>query len=234
MMEFIRNVIHLTFQRIVDQVGYAAPGILAGLLILLIAYCLAWLVRRLLLRIIKGIAIDRFLRQSGLGPILDTSGKLRAAELIANGAFWLILLFGVLTAINALGTQITSRITEAGILLIPKIVTAAAIIIAGIWLGRYLGRHALVWSVNEGVPSGRKLAAVIRILVIFVAVAAAAEQLNFARDVFLATLIIVVGGIVFALSLAFGLYGKEAVRRYLEGKSDKEQSGEEMSIWRHL
>lgn len=234
MIEVLRNVFHQTVQRMSAQVSFAAPAILAGLLILLIAYCVAWLTRWVLLRIIKGISFDRFLRQSGLGPILEPSGKVRAAEMIANGAFWLILLSGLLTAISAFDTQFTSRITEATVLLIPKLLAAAGIIVVGIWCGRYLGRHILVWSVNEGIPSGRRLAAAVRVVVVFASVAAAADHLNFARNVFLATLILLFGGIVLTLSLALGLYGKDVIRRYLEEKPDEAGPKDEMSIWRHL
>ncbi len=234
MIELLKNVIHLTTQRMSDQVSFAAPGIIAGLLILLIAYCLAWLARCLLLRIIKGISLDRFLRQSGFGPMLKTSGKVHAAELLAKGAFWMILLSGLLTAISAFDTQLTSRLTEAAVFLIPKLLVAAGIILAGIWFGRYLGHHILVWSVNEGIPSGRRLAAGVRVLVVFVAIAAAADHLDFARNVFLATLILLVGGIVLTASLALGLYGKDLIRHHLEDKQGEAGQKDEMSIWRHL
>jgi len=231
MIEFLRNVIHLTAQRISDRVSFAAPAIIVGLLILLIAYCLAWLARWLLLRIFKGISLDRFLRQSGL---FEPPGHGRTAELIAKSTFWLILLGGLLTGISAFDTQLTSRITESVVFLIPKLLAAAGIIIVGLWLGRYLGRHILVWSVNEGIPSGRRLAAAVRVLIVCVAIAAAADHLDFARNVFLAILIILVGGIVLTVSLALGLYGKDLVRRFLEAKPDDAGPKDEMSIWRHL
>jgi len=234
MIELLKNVLHLTTQRMSDQVSFAAPGIIAGLLILVIAYCLAWMARWLLLRIIKGISLDRFLRQSGFGPMLKTSGKVHAAELLANGAFWMILLFGLLTAVSAFDTQLTSRLTEAAVFLIPKLLVAAGIILAGIWFGRYLGHHILVWSVNEGIPSGRRLAAAVRVLVVFVAVAAAADHLDFARNVFLATLILLVGGIVLTASVALGLYGKDLIKHYLEDKHGETGHKDEMPLWRHL
>ena len=67
----------------------------------------------------------------------------------------------------------------------------------------------------------------------FVAVVVAADQLNFARSVFLAAFIIFVGGAVLAASLTIGL-GRGGVQRFLEEK--REQTGEsgERSLWSHL
>jgi len=234
MIDFLRNVYNHTVERISGQISTYAPGLIAGLLIVVVAYVLAKLVRWLLSRIFKGVAIDRFLRQSGLSSMMDRSGKTRTVEIVANAAFWLIFLGGVLTGISAFDTQLTTRITETAVFLAPKLLAAAAIIVAGVWFGRYLSRHMLVWAVNEGIPQGRRLAAAIRVLVVFVAITAAADYLNFARYVFLAALILVLGGIILAASLSIGLCGHDFLKRFLQEKPDKSEAKDEMSLWKHL
>jgi len=233
-MNIFERVIKETIERISSQFSANAPGLLTGILIVLLAYFLARLTRWLISRIFKGITFDRFLRRSGLLSMLNQSGRVRTVEIVANAAFWLILLGGVVTGISAFDTQITSQITTTVIFISPKLIAAAVILVAGFWLGRYLSRHILVWAVNEAIPAGRRLALAVRILVVFVAVAAAADHLNFARNVFLAAFILVVGGIVLSASLALGLYGKEVLHRCLQEKPDKTQEKEEMSIWRHI
>jgi len=231
MMNLFRDVLTNTVERISMWFSTYAPSLLAGLLIILLAYVVAFLARWILRRIFHGISMERFLRESGLSSML---GKISAVDLAANAAFWFFFLGGVLTAISAFDTQITNQITEIAIYLFPKLLAAAGIIIAGIWLGRFLGRHILVWAVNEGIPWGRRLAAAVRALVVFVAVVAAADHLNFARNVFLAVLILVVGGIVLSLSLVAGLYGKEMLKRSLEEKPAAQDEKRDMAIWRHL
>jgi hypothetical protein len=234
MIHLLESVIRETMQRISYQFSTYAPGLLAGMLIVLLAYVLARLARWLISRIFKGIAFDRFLRQSGLLSMIHPSGRVRTVEIVAKAAFWLILLAGTVTGVSALNTQLTSQIASTVLLLSPKLLAAAAIVIAGFWLGQFFSRHILVWAVNEGIPSGRRLAQAVRIVVVFVAVAAAADHLNFARNVFLAAFILVVGGIVLSASLALGLYGKEVLHRCLREKPDLTQEKEEMSIWRHI
>jgi len=93
---------------------------------------------------LQGAAFDRFLRQSGISSMLNRSGSVRAVEVVARTAFWLILMLGVVTGISAFNTQLTSRITETFVFLLPKFLAAAAILVAGLWVGQYLG--VILWS----------------------------------------------------------------------------------------
>jgi hypothetical protein len=66
-------------------------------------------------------------------------------------------------------------------------------------------------------------------------VVAAADHLNFAKDVFLAAFILVGGGIVLTASLALGLSARESVRRYLqEGKGRAQEDADDKPLWKHL
>lgn len=233
MIETMRKVLEGALERLHHHVTTYLPSLLAALTLVLAAYLTAVLVRWVIYRIFKGLTIDKFLRQSGIAFMVDSSGRLRATRLVAETAYWCILMSGVLMGVNVFGTDLTTQIIQSIVFLLPKLVVAGLIVLAGAWLGQYLGRSMLVWAVNEGFPSPRRLAAVVRILIIFVAVVVAADQLNFARSVFLAAFIIFVGGAVLAASLAIGL-GRGGVLRFPEDRA--EQSGEQAgrSLWSHL
>jgi hypothetical protein len=113
-------------------------------------------------------------------------------------------------------------------------VVAGLILLAGVWLSQFLGRSTLVWAVNENVPSPRKLAGAVRVAIMFVAVVVAADQLNFARTVFLAAFIILMGGAVLAASLALGLGSREATSRYFQERAQAREERGERSLWNHL
>ena len=219
MIKALQNILEGTVDRLSQQFTTILPGLLAGLTILLVAYVLARFARWLLERIFKGIALDRFLLRSGLSTMLDRSGGLRATSLVAQGTYWIILLLGLLTALSAFDTNLSSEIIEAVVFLFPKVVTAALIVLGGAWLAQYLGRSTLVWAVNEGIPVPRRLAGAVRVSIVFISVVVAAVQLNFASSVFFAAFVLLVGGVILALSLAVGLGSREWVQRYLQEKN---------------
>jgi hypothetical protein len=233
MIETLRKVLEGALERLHYHITTYLPSLLAALTLVLGAYLTAALVRWVIYRIFKGLTMDKFLRQSGIAFMVDSSGRLRATRLVAETAYWGILLSGVLVGVNVFGTDLTTQIIQSFVFLLPKLFVAGLILLAGAWLGQYLGRSMLVWAVNEGFPSPRRLAAIVRILIMFVAVVVAADQLNFARGVFLAAFIIFVGGAVLASSLAIGL-GRGGLQRFFEAK--REQTGEsgERSLWSHL
>jgi hypothetical protein len=163
--------------------------------------------------------MDRFLGQTGLTGIMSRSGRLRATRVVASTAWWAIVLGGALTALSAFGTEPTSQLAGRAFLLLPNAVVAGVIVVAGIWVGRYLGRSALIWACNEGVPHARVLSALVRMLITCVAIAAAAEHLRFAPIVFLTVLIVAAVGVMLA------------VPRLL---SKPEAAADEKSLWNHL
>jgi hypothetical protein len=231
MFNLLEQIIKQTVDRISSQILAYTPGLIAALFILVIALVLAKSAQWIILKIFKGTAIDRFLRQTGLAT---SSEKLKTPQLAARVVFWLILGLGFLVALSSFDSQLTSRIIETAVFLFPKILVAAAIIVISAWLGRYFGRSILIWGVNENMPGPRKLAAAVRVLFIFAGVVAAADHLEFARIVFLSAFILVLGGIVLAVSLAVGLSGRAFIQRCLHEDKATSDEAEERPIWKHL
>ena len=234
MVETMRKVLQAVLERLYKYVTIYLPSLLAALILFLAAFVTAVLARWLLYRIFKGPTIDRFLRRSGVAFMLDPSGHLRATRLVAEGVYWCLLLAGFLLGLSVFDTDITTQAIQKLVFLMPKIVVAGLILLAGVALGQYLGRGMLVWAVNEDFPFPRRLATVVRIVIMFVAVVVAADQLEFARDVFLAAFIILVGGGVLTVSLAVGLGAGRGFRRYFEEKTQKSEEPAERSLWNHL
>lgn len=233
MIATLQQILEAVAERLRIQATTYLPSLLAALIILLGAYLIALVVRWLLYRIFKGDSMDRFLRRSGLAFMIDRSGRLRATRLAAETAYWTILVVGLLTGLSVFDTDLTTQMTQDFVMLLPKLVIAGLILLGGFWLSQYLGRGMLVWAVNESLPSPRKLAGVVRMFILFVAVVVAAEYLDFAGPVFLAAFVILLGAAALAASLAFGLGGRDAARRYFEERRRPEEEPER-SLWNHL
>lgn len=236
MIETLRAIMRGTLERLANMAETQLPPLIVATAIMLTAFLIASLARLLILRVFHGIALDRFLRRSGVSSIVDHSGTLRASRVVAQGVYWIILITGFLAGLQAFGTALTARIAEEAVLLFPRLLGAAAVILGGIWLGQYLARGALVWAVNEEWPWARLFAAGVRSMVVFAAVVVAADILNFARGVFLIAFVMVLGGAVLAGSLALGMGARDAVRRRIEESTAYRGEAEprERSLWHHL
>jgi hypothetical protein len=234
MVGTLQKVLESMLDRLYKYVTIYLPSLLAAVILFLGAYLMAVVARWVLYRIFKGPAIDKFLRQSGLAFMIDPSGRLRATRIVAETVYWCFILCGFLLGLSVFDTDITTQIIQSLVFLMPKLVMAGLILLGGAWLGHYLGRSMLVWAVNESIPGARRLSVLVRVVVMFVAVVVAADQLDFARSVFLAAFIILVGGGVLTASLAIGLNGA-GLRRFLQGQNEQPtEDSHERSLWNHL
>jgi ABC-type multidrug transport system fused ATPase/permease subunit len=232
MLETMRQVLENTLERLTRYTTNYLPSLIAALIFILAAWLLATLVRWVIYRIFKGFTIDKFLRQSGVAFMIDRSGRLRATRIVAESAYWGILLTGFLMGVNVFDTDLTTQMINGFVFLLPKLFIAGLILLAGAWLSQYFGRSLLVWAVNEDLPYPRRIATVARLLIMFVAIVVAADQLDFARSVFLAAFIILVGGAVLATSLALGFSGGIGLRRLFDERTQQDPQGR--SLWTHL
>jgi hypothetical protein len=234
MIRVLQEIFEKALARLGQHLTTYVPPLMVALVILAGAYLVARVVRWIILKAMKGITLDRFLRESGLSSMLDRSGRTRAASLVAGVAYWAILGAGLLTALDVFDTKLTSQIIESTVFLFPKLLTAAAILVAGLWLAQYLSRSVLVWAVNESLPFARRLAAMVKVAVGFVAVVVAAEVLNFAAQVFFAAFVIFAGTVALATGLAVGFGVRGAVQRFLLQQGERQSGEPEKSLWNHL
>jgi hypothetical protein len=234
MINTFEQILQGVFQRLQYHLVTFLPPLLAALIIFLITLVLALAARWVVYKIFKGLTIDQFLRRSGVAYMIDSSGRLRATRLVAETAYWGLLIAGVLVGLSVFDSDLTAQITQGFVLGLPKLVVAGIILLAGAWLSQYLGRSMLVWAVNENLPVPRRLALMVRVVIMFVAVVVAAEYLNFARNVFLAAFIILVGGAVLTVSLTVGRGASGGVHRFIEEKREKPEEVHERSLWDHL
>ncbi len=234
MIRVLQGILENTLARLGEHLTMYVPPLLVAVVIFLTAWTVAMMVRWLILRVVKAISFDRFLRESGLSSLLGAAGQMRGASIVAGTAYWVILGVGLLTALDAFNTKLTTQIIESTVFLLPKLLTAGAILLAGFWLAQYLSRSVLIWAVNEELPFARRLGAVAKVTIGFVAVVVASDVLGFASQVFFAAFVIFAGSVALACGLAAGLGLRESVGRFVSQQGQREQEGSEKSLWHHL
>lgn len=234
MVKTLEQLLEGVVSGILAQLNSLLPPLIVAVFLFGIFVLIAVAARWVLTKVVKGARLDRFLREAGLSNMFADRGDVHTTPLVAGAAFWLILLAGALIGLSLFNTQLTTRMVESVVFLFPKIVTAGLILLAGVWLAQFLSRSVLVWAHNETIPAPRRWAAVVKVLVMMVAVVAASEVLGFAPHVFFAAFVILASGMVLAASLAIGLGGRDAVRRYLDTRAGERASEEEKSLWNHL
>jgi hypothetical protein len=205
------------------------------MLVILAVGLLAALAVRVLVRLVlPRVGFDRFASRAGLTVVLQKGGITSPpSNVMAVALAWAVLGVFVLLAIGALNLEIAMDLVSKSFSYLPQLLIGAAILILGSLVSAFLRRSVLIAAVNAGLPSARLLAGGVHTALMILFVAMALEHLGVGRHIILASFTILFGGVVFALSLAFGLAGRDLAREFLErvARRREEKPGDDL---RHL
>ena len=217
MWEFLSDVIRKTLTGFGERMAAFGPNILAMIVILLAGILIAGALHFVLKRLLPRLGFDRFAQRLGLSLILQKGGVRRpGSAALAAVLSWGLLAVFVLLAIGALNLQFAMDLVSATLSYLPQVFIAGALLLLGALVSAFLRRSVLIAAVNAGLPSARLLAGGVHTALRVLFAAMALEHLGVGRQVILVSFTILFGGVVFALSLAFGLAGRDLARGFLE------------------
>jgi uncharacterized membrane protein len=219
---------------VLSRIAGLLPGTIALVVALLLAGLVAWAVTAILRRTLRGVRFDEWLERWGFTGIAEWSPGNSPSLLLIRAIGWAIVLLGFALGLAAFDATLTSQLAFHVFAYVPRLIAAALVLLAGVVIGRYLGRKVLIEAVNMNLQYARLLSLGVKWLVMVLAAAMALEHLSIGRGIVNLAFGILFGGIVFALALAVGLGSKEMVSRSLERESARSAEPEAQEPFRHL
>jgi len=207
---------------VLQDIGQFLVSVLLVLIILLVGWLIAKLIRTLVtkgLRVVKlddlsdRIELDSLLAKGGIGYSLS--------ELLGIICYWLALLVTFMVAINAVGLTIAADLLNKVVLYIPNIIAAIFILIIGMFVATIVRNIVQAAANNAGLDNAKVLAKVVDIAVMVFTVMMALEQLGIGTQTISLLVSIVLGSLGLGLALAFGLGCKDIVGRTVSDFVDK-------------
>jgi len=229
MQDFIMLVLE-PFREVFTGFKRFAPNILAMLTILIGGLVTARFVRFLLRKTLTALAFDSWSDRMGF-TVMMRKGDVwtKPAEVVVRVVFWFLVIFTLMIALGALKVHAVDNLVAQFFLYLPRVFSAVLILIIGYVAAGFLSRTVLIALVNNGYHYAKLLAESVRLLLIVLILAMALEQLQVAPNIVVAAFSIIFGGIVIALSIAFGVGGIEAARRIIEkGATEKKESKDDI------
>jgi len=193
------------------------PNLLAMITILIIGFLIAWIVKKLIFRFLKAIQFDKVSERWGLVEVLSKGGLTYSpASLLSRFFYWIIVLITLIMGINALDVPATQNFIAQFFNYLPHLFAAILILIVGYLIAIFLGQAALIAAVNAQMESAKLLGRSIRWFILILSLTMALYHLGIAEKVIIAAFTIIFGGIVLALSIAFGWGGRKLAKDFLE------------------
>jgi small-conductance mechanosensitive channel len=200
-----------------EQLGHFLPR-LGGALVLLIAGLLAAVVLgRLVRSLLTRVGLDRFAQRTGTADLLRQAGLGDSLSALIGTAVRLsIVVVALFAALSLLGLEFLSDSLNEGILYIPQLLTALALVLVGVVLGGFVRAWLDRASAQMDFPVA--IGPVAQFLVILLFGVSAAAQAGVAIGALTAIAVVLLAATGIALALAFGLGSREIARSLTSGR----------------
>lgn len=229
-MNIFERVITEPFDRLYEQILQFLPNFLASLLLFIVGIVIGRLLRAISARIFRTLKLDRFAERLGMKEVLDKGGiKDSLSELLSRIIGWITIITFTIISLRALEIPAVEGLLERFLFYLPNVFAAALILFFGYLLSNFLGRAALIASVNAGIKVSGLIGRLVKLTVFILSVTMSLEQLGIGSSTIVVAFAIVFGGIILALALALGLGGRDMAKEYLEKQLKNEEKKDEIS-----
>src|SRR4051794_11576502 len=215
-------------QKTADTVAAYLPNIIGFLVILLIGYIIAKVVKAIVNKALQTFKVDERLTSTHAGGFVErVSPGGKPSRIVGGVAFWMIFLFALTAAIGALKIPAVTAYMNTVLAYLPNVVAAVLIFVIA-----SLVATAVVAAVEKTMgdtPTGKIVETVVPGLVMAIAGFMILTQLRIAPAIVTITYAAIVGMLALAGALAFGLGGRDVAARLLENAYQSGQDAKDQA-----
>lgn len=184
------------------------PKILTSLLVLVVGYIFARLVKYLVKRIVNYTTrlINQRFRKINLG---------HTGSFLGLASFWLIMFSSILLVTDILGLEIITNWFQSIIQYIPNVLVAGFIMLSSVVLGNVISDFLVSFRDSAGLEYSTALSKVVKFILIFLAAIIALDQIGIEIALLIDIIDIMLASVLFAAALAFGLGAKTSISNIL-------------------
>lgn len=194
MSEMWQEAMVEAFRETMRRVALFLPKLMALLTFVLLGLAMGWLVKVVLLRILKAIRFDPLCERLGLVPALGKAGMRQpVSQVVGRVSFWIVFLLFAFMGVDALNLPATANLMSVILGFLPHVIAATLVALAGVLLANFSGEAALIAAVNAQVQEARLIANLIRWGILIFTAAMVLTQLGIAKEI-----------VVAAFSITFG------------------------------
>lgn len=211
------NVMLEPIRATLTQVGVFLPKLGLALVVLLAGWALARLARFTVNRGLRAINFNVLSERAGIDGFLKQGGiQSDTTDIFAVLVYWLVIFVALVIACNGLGLTYVTDLLGQVVLFVPKVIVALVILAFGTYFALFVGSAVDTYCRNVGMKDGELLGRIAQYAIIAFVVLIALDQVSIGGDIVRHSFLILLGGVVLGLALAFGIGGQKWAAGLLE------------------
>ena len=198
------------------------PQVIGALLVLLIGYIIARLIRSAISRLLQKARVDERLTHGQGGEyVARFSPQGKPSQLVGLVVQYVLMVFVIVSAVGTLNIPAVTGFMNLILAYLPNVIAALLIFLVAAAVAAAVG--GLVHRTMGDTPTGRVVRSAAPTLVMAIAVFMILNQLGIAETIVTATYIALIGAVALGSALAFGLGGRDAARDLINSGYRKAQ-----------
>ena len=229
-MEQQLDIVMTSLRSFLFDLGAFLPMLIGAVAILIVGWLVAKLLQFVVVRGLKGVQFHALTESAGVDDFLKKGGvRQSTVDVLGVMVYWLTILMTLLTTFNMLGLTALSTLFHRVAEFVPNVVVAMLTLTIGLYFARFVANAVTAYTRNVGMVDADLIGRLLRWSIAAFVVMLAIGQFNIPERVLESGLLILFGGVVLALALAFGFGGQKWAADKLD-KMDKGKFGSVHSL----
>ena len=216
------DIFMTSLRSFMSDFGSFLPKLIGAVAILIIGWLVSKLLHFVVVRGLKAVRFHKLTDAAGLDDFLKAGGIRRSTvDVLGAMVYWLAILMTLLTTFNLLGLTALSALFNRVADFVPNVVVAMLTLTIGMYVARFVADAVTTYTRNVGMVDADLVGRLTRYAITAFVVILAIGQFNIPDRVLEPAFLIMFGGAVLAIALAFGIGGQ----KWAADKMDKWEKG---------
>ena len=224
-MEQQIEIVMTSLRSFTSDFGMFLPKLIGAVAILIVGWLVSKLLHFAVVKGLKGMKFHKLTDAAGLDDFLKKGGvRTGTVDVLGAMVYWLAILMTLLATFNVLGLTALSAMFQRVAEFVPNVIVAMLALTIGLYFARFVADAVTAYTRNVGMVDADLVGRLTRYAITAFVVILAIGQFNIPDRILDSAFLIMFGGAVLALALAFGIGGQKWAADKLD-KMDKGKLG---------
>lgn len=192
------------------------PRATAAVAILLVGFLLSKTISRITKKLLENSGIDKFGEKLNEIDFLDSMNfKVVISNILSTLLYYLLVLIFLMASTDVLGMPAVSNLVSSFINYVPKLLFALGFFAIGLFVADFIKKIVFTTCNSLGIPSAKVISTFLFYFMFIMIAISALEQAQMNTDFIKSNLSLILGGVVIAFGLGYGLASKDVVSSFL-------------------
>ena len=199
------------------QIGTFLPRLAIAVLVVIVGLLIAKAARFAVVRGLRAINFNVVTQRAGLDGFLQQGGSsVDTLAVLGFLVYWLVILASLIVASSGIGLPHVTELLSRVMLFVPKVIVALLVLALGAYFARFVSNAIVAYCRGAGVRDAEVIGRIARYAIIAFVVMMALELMEIGGTIVRDAFLVVLGGLMLAVALAFGLGGRHWAAAHLE------------------